>query len=80
MLELINQFNSTENRQIIKQNLKRIMKEKRIKKDRIISLGYSFHNVSSWLNKANNNAPNVEQSLHIATTFDFDVRELLKIS
>ena len=79
VLDLINQYNNTD-RKIIKSNLKRIMKEHKFKAADIMNLGYSDHNVYSWTNSRANNIPMHPQALHLAVNFNFDVRELLKVS
>jgi hypothetical protein len=76
---LINQYNSTD-KVIIKENLKRIMKEKRFKSSDIMDLGYKKYNCYSWTNIAAKNAPLFDQAIHLAVSFNFDVKELLKIS
>lgn len=78
ILNLINTYNSTE-RKVIKAHLKRIMKEKKLKLRNIVELGYNRHNAASWTNSATPNIPLFPQALHMATEFDFDVRELIKV-
>jgi hypothetical protein len=76
-LNLINQYNSTD-RKILKQNLKRILTEYRIKPKQIIELGYKSPNVYAWLAPTAPNIPLFTQALHLACVFDFDVQEFLK--
>ena len=76
-LQTINDYNSID-RKIIKANLKRIMKEQRFRLRDIEGLGYNRYNAASWTNKASNNIPMFEQALTISTTFNFDIKELLK--
>lgn len=77
ILELINQYENTD-RKVIKLNLKRILVEYGIKPKQIIELGYTSPNVYSWLAPTANNIPMIDQALHLAVAFDFDVREFLK--
>lgn len=77
LLEIINEYNSI-NRKIIKKNLKRIMKEKGFRSADIMQLGYSKHNTYSWTNSAVSNIPMFNQALHLAVSFDFNVKELIK--
>ena len=77
LLKVINQYNSTD-KNIIKNNLKRIMKQHKFKSADIMSLGFQRHNVYSWGNSKAPNAPLFDQALTIACKFDFDVKELLK--
>lgn len=79
MLELIEQYNSTD-RKIIKNNLKRVMKKYKFRPKDIMQLGISKSNVYTWGNVSTDNIPMIDQSLKIAITFGFDVRELLKTS
>lgn len=79
MLRFINQYNSTD-RKVIKENLKRLMKEKGFSKEDIIKLGYGKHNVMAWINSACNNIPMFWQSLDLAVNFNFDVTEFLQES
>lgn len=76
-LELIRKYNNTD-RQIIKQNLRRIMQEKGFKARDITALGYNKNNVGAWLGKTVSNIPMIHQALDISTNFNFDVREFLK--
>ena len=61
VLELINSYENTD-RKIIKNNLKRVMKENKLKLRDIVELGYNRHNAASWTNSATNNIPNVPAS------------------
>lgn len=76
-LNLINQYNSTD-REVIKTNLKRILIEQGIKPKQIIELGYKSPNVYAWLAPTANNIPMLDQALHLACEFGFDVQEFLK--
>lgn len=78
MLELINQYNSTD-RATIKKNLKKVMNQYNFKSAEVMDLGYNKYNVYSWTNSRANNIPMFDQALHMAVHFGFDVRELLKI-
>lgn len=77
ILELIRKYNNTD-RQTIKQNLRRIMQERRLKAKDITELGYNKNNVGAWLGKTVSNIPMIHQALDISTNFNFDVREFLK--
>lgn len=77
MLELINQYNTTD-RKVIKNNLIRIQNELDIKTRQIIELGYASPNVYAWKAPTTNNIPMLNQALHLAVAFEFDVKEFLK--
>lgn len=77
LLETIKKYNSTD-KQIIKNNLKRVMQLYNIKSRDIINLGYSTNNVYSWTTKSSPNAPLFDQALSIAVSFSFDVKEFLE--
>jgi len=77
MLELIQTYNNTD-RKIIKHNLIRIQNELDIKTRQIIELGYASPNVYAWKAPTTNNIPMLDQALHLAVEFNFDVREFLK--
>lgn len=76
-LELINQYNSTD-RQVIKNNLKRILIDYNIKPSDIMNLGYMKNNVYSWMNQSSTNIPLFDQALNIAVKCNFDIKEFLK--
>jgi hypothetical protein len=77
VLEFINNYNNTD-RKVIKQNLKRVMKENDFKLNDIVNLGYNRHNAAAWTNKACLNIPMLDQSLNMAVNFKFDVKQLIK--
>jgi len=78
ILQLINEYNNTD-RQVIKNNLRRILNKKKFKaKDIIIDLNFSSPNVYSWFAPTAPNIPMFDQSLFIACQYDFDVKELFK--
>jgi hypothetical protein len=54
------------------------MSEYNIKASDIIKIGFKANNVYSWTNQTSNNIPMFEQSLSIATTFNFSIEEFLK--
>jgi hypothetical protein len=54
------------------------MSEYNIKASDIIKIGFKANNVYSWINQTSNNIPMFEQSLSIATTFNFSIEEFLK--
>lgn len=77
ILNIIKQYQNTD-RNIIKANLRRLMSEYNIKASDIIKIGFKANNVYSWTNQTSNNIPMFEQSLSIATTFNFSIEEFLK--
>lgn len=79
MLDLIIEYENTD-RKVIKSNFKKVMKKYKFKPADIINLGLNKRNVYSWTNMKSNNIPMLTQALMISTTFNFDVRELLKDS
>ncbi len=77
ILELINQYNSTD-RKLIKLNYKRILNDFNIMPKQIMELGYAKNNTYSWSTKSSPNIPMLDQALTIACAFNFDVQEFLK--
>jgi len=77
ILELINQYNSTD-RKLIKLNYKRILNDFNIMPKQIMELGYAKNNTYSWSTKSSPNIPMLDQALTIACAFNFDVREFVK--
>jgi len=77
ILEIINQYNSTD-RQTIKANLRRLMINYNIKPNDITELGFARNNVYAWTNQTSNNIPMFEQALKIATKYEFNIEEFLK--
>jgi|GEM_PF-2165753 len=77
MLQLINQYNDTD-RKVIKDNLKRIFANLKLKRNDILNLGYSSSNIYSWFANVNSNIPMFNQALHLSVMLDFDVRELTR--
>lgn len=77
MLDLINQYENTD-RKTIKLNLKRILTEQGIKPKQIIELGYTSPNTYSWLAPTASNIPLINQALHLACEFNFNIREFLE--
>ena len=77
MLELIQTYNNMD-RKIIKNNLKRIQNELGIETKQIIELGYASPNVYAWKAPTTNNIPMLDQALHLAVEFQFDVKEFFE--
>lgn len=77
ILELINQYNSTD-RKLIKANYKRILNDFNIMPKEIMELGYARNNVYAWSTISSPNIPMLDQALTIAVAFDFDVREFIE--
>ncbi|MDD2627787.1 MAG: hypothetical protein PHD20_02755 [Clostridia bacterium] len=77
ILELINQYNSTD-RKLIKLNYKRILEQYSIMPKEIMELGYQKNNVYSWSTKSSPNIPMFDQALTISVAFNFPVEEFLK--
>jgi hypothetical protein len=77
ILELINQYNSTD-RKLIKLNYKRIQNDFNIMPKQIMELGYAKNNTYSWSTKSSPNIPMFDQALTIAVAFDFSIEEFLK--
>lgn len=76
-LGIINQYNNSD-RQIIKNNYRRILKEHNIKPaDIVVKIGYMGPNVYSWSAKAAPNIPMFNQALAIAVNFGFSIEEFL---
>ena len=76
ILELINQYNSTD-RKLIKLNYKRILEQFNIMPKEIMELGYAKNNVYAWSTKSSPNVPMFLQCLTIAVVFGFDIEEFL---
>jgi hypothetical protein len=77
ILDLINQYNSTD-RQIIKNNLRRLMDDHNIRPIDIMELGFARNNVYAWTNQTSVNIPLFEQALQIACKWEFTIEEFLK--
>ena len=77
VLRLISVYNNTD-RKIIKNNLKRMMKQRGFKLQDIVDIGYNRHNAAAWTNKACNNIPMLDQALDLSVNFCFKIDEFLK--
>jgi len=77
MLELINQYNTTD-RKTIKQNYKRILNDFNIMPKEIMELGFARNNVYAWSTISSPNIPMLDQALTIAVAFNFSIEEFLK--
>lgn len=78
LLNLIQQYNSTD-RQTIKTNLKIIMiKYSFSNRDIIEQLNYKAGKVNPWTNMTSPNIPTLENALLLAETFKFNITDLLQ--
>jgi hypothetical protein len=77
VLELINQYNSTD-RKVIKSNLQRIMTKYRFKPKDIMTLGFACKQVYGWTTLSNPTMPLFPQALKISVAFNFNVNEFLQ--
>jgi hypothetical protein len=77
MLELINEYNSTD-RKIIKTNLQRIMTKYRFRPKDIIDLGFARKQVYGWTTLSNPTMPLFPQALQLAVNFKFNMKEFLE--
>lgn len=77
-LDIINNYNNTD-RKDIKINLLMITRKIGIKNKRIIEdTGYNPCKVNSWFAMSSLNIPTFEDALMLAVKYSFDIKELIK--